>query len=94
MQSFYDSFGALIETIRANKPFVPDTLDESINETLKDLKHEAIDYEHLSEDTSGVREYWDKQKENSEKILKNADLICDLIRERVGLLVVIEDGNK
>ncbi len=93
LQSFYESFGALVEIIRANKPFVPDSLDESINETLKELRHEAIDYEHLSEENSGVREYWDKQKENSQKIQKNADLICDLIRERVGLLVVIEDGK-
>lgn len=90
---FYSDFNSLVKVIRKHKPFLANSLDVPLNEMLRALHAEAIDYHHCSAKRDMDQDYWERQKQNSEDIQHRAENICGLIRERIGLLVVIENTS-
>ena len=91
LETFDTDYQRFVESVRENKPFVTAELDEPLSETIRILHTEAIEYAHLTESKSGGKDYWESQQENAKKIQDQAETVCAKIRERVGLLVVIED---
>lgn len=91
LQEFGRYFNQFLEIVREYKPFVDSALDQPLQEMMRSVREESIDYEHSSESNAGIKGYWNKQKENTENIQRQADEVCSLIRERIGILVVIED---
>ncbi len=72
------------ETIRRYEPFLPIVVLEKVDALTRSLNNEAIQYAKLPNNQA----YWEQQKQNSEKIDKLIDEVCDVIRERIGLLEV------
>lgn len=91
LEAFFLELRRFSEVVRENQPFIDSSLDDPLRKMMKVAHHEAVDYQHDSEKNSGMDEYWNTQKRNREAIEQQAEAVCSLIRERIGLLVVIED---
>ena len=91
MGEFGRSFNQFLDAVREYKPFIDSSLDAPLGEVMKLMRSEAIDYQYLTEENSGVDIYWNQQKENAENVQKKLDEVCFKIRERIGLLVVVDE---
>ncbi|MCP3959878.1 MAG: hypothetical protein GY719_18695 [bacterium] len=89
LEEFWSEYSSLQEVIRQHKPFLASDLDSHWEGILQALREEAIDYDHVNE--SDKRQSWEDRKKNLEAIRRHTDRICEAIRERVGLLVLIDE---
>lgn len=89
LTEFSSRYSSLQDVIRQHKPFLASNLDSHWEDILKALQEEAIDYEYS--DVGDRRESREKRKKNLRAIQQHTDRICSTIRERIGLLVVIDD---
>lgn len=87
LQTFDDAFFVFRNAMEGNRPFYAHTVYESLG-AIFDLCHtESIEYQYKEPMKS--KEYWEKSRENNQKIIAAIDSCCDLIRERVSSLSVI-----
>lgn len=67
-------------------PFYSSEVDESLKVINKVCRHEAIDYELLNPHD---KDYWEKQRENQDKLLAEIDNCGQLIKKRIDSLSVV-----
>ncbi|TMO44282.1 hypothetical protein [Pseudoalteromonas ruthenica] len=69
-------------------PFFADDVNESLQGINKICRHEAVDYQY--QDSMDMK-YWERQQENTDKLLSEIDNCGRLIKKRVDSLSVVGD---
>ncbi len=80
-----NSFVAAAQTYR---PFLPPGVDAEVQNLVRFLHKEQISFQYSDHHTP---DYWDKQRDNTQKIKQQGDRICEAIRSRIGILEVAPD---
>jgi hypothetical protein len=88
LSEFQSAYNSFIDTTEGEKPFYAPCVYKSLKEINLLCYEEAIDYQYS--DQSAVREYWEKSKANSEKIVVAIDECCEEIRSRIDGLAIVE----
>lgn len=86
LKSFGDAFFTFRNAMEENRPFYAQKVYEALCEIF-DLCHtESIEYQYKEPGWS--KDYWEKSRENNQKIVSVIDSCCELIRERISSLSV------
>jgi hypothetical protein len=86
LKSFGEAFFAFRDAMEKNRPFYAHMVYESLCQIF-DLCHiESIEYQYKEPGWS--KDYWEKSRENNQKIISAIDSCCELIRERISSLFV------
>ncbi|WP_275063477.1 hypothetical protein [Enterobacter ludwigii] len=89
LQKFKEAFNLLVTHVESNRPFLPVGIYTFIREFQRCCRKESIEYEHACLNEDGMR-YWKDAEVNINEVLKNMDNVCEVIRERLHKLSVIE----
>ncbi|MCW9705795.1 hypothetical protein [Fodinibius salsisoli] len=88
LSNLQEAFIDFRDTIEKNKPFYSKEVYKKLDEIRHICRKEAIQYQHTSQDWE---KYWKSQEENREKITSLIDEGCELIRNRIKSLKIVED---
>ncbi len=80
LNNFKNSFSKFQETYEKNRPFYSEFIYKELYQLNILIHNEAIEFDYGKKEDIG---YWQKAKENSEKIINQINIICSKIRERV-----------
>ena len=88
LKSFGEAFFAFRDAMEENRPFYAHSVYECLCQIF-DLCHtESIEYQYKEPGWS--KDYWEKSRENNQKIIAEIDSCCELIRNRVSSLSVAQ----
>ncbi|EOV9410043.1 hypothetical protein ACN5W3_004500 [Vibrio parahaemolyticus] len=90
LSDFGRSFSIFRNSIENNRPFYAHQVYESLSDVIILCHEESIDYKY--KDSGWDKEYWEKSRENSKKIVSAIDVCCESIRERISSLAVVDNG--
>ena len=86
LTKFSKASNEFVTLLNKYTPFYSNEVDESLKVINKICRHEAIDYELLKPHDKG---YWEKQRENQDKLLAEIDICAQLIKKRIDSLSVV-----
>lgn len=86
MKVFGEAFIAFRDSMEINRPFYAQAVYVSLCEIFDLCHSESIDYQY--KDPGMSKGYWEKSRENNEKIIATIDSCCELIRTRISSLSV------
>ena len=90
---YYDALRALYVIREKKRPFYPDDIYQSIRTIEKESRSESIAYQYQDpNDGAKYMDYWDKAKENQDKITEFAEDSMSKIRERVTKWEALANG--
>jgi hypothetical protein len=81
LRVFSESFNPFSEAVWKHRPFYPEEVFVSLNELLRLMHGEAIEYQVLSADRT--RDYWEKAMANAKAINDQVEAIAGTIRNRL-----------
>lgn len=81
LEAFAKAFNAFTETVDKRRPFYPSPIASELDELIKLVRGEAIDYQIGP--GSGRGEYWKQAIANSAAIGEHVNRVCDLVRQRL-----------
>ncbi|HCE2343288.1 TPA: hypothetical protein NJ528_004477 [Vibrio parahaemolyticus] len=90
LSDFGRSFSIFRNSIENNRPFYAHQVYESLSDVIILCHEESIDYKYKG--SGWDKEYWEKSRENSKKIVSAIDVCCESIRERISSLAVVDNG--
>jgi len=79
------AFTACLLSFDKNKPFYSKEVYDEVEQTIRTVKKEVIEYQHG--DVSD-RNYRDQSEKNLDKIVSLIDNTCEIIRQRIGIIKV------
>ncbi len=85
LEKFNLAFKRCINTFENNKPFYPKDVYDEIEKTIQLARKEVIEYNRGEKCT---KEYWENTEKNIAEIVNSTDIVCDKIRERIGLIKI------
>lgn len=85
LEEFKKAFKHCVDIYENYKPFYPKEVYDKIRETIKVVNKEVIEYRRGKSNTD---KYWENAQKNSAEIISSIDVICERIRERIGLIKV------
>lgn len=85
LKEFKKAFDNCVDIYENNKPFYPKEIYDKIRETIKIVNKEVIEYRRGNKNTN---KYWENAEKNSVEIVSSIDVICEKIRERIGLIKI------
>lgn len=83
LKAFGDTFNPFSHKVWEHKPFYPADVYSELNELLRLMHSEAVDYQHG--DPHQHREYWREAQANSKAIATQTDKVCEAIRNRLSI---------
>ena len=90
---YYQALRALYVVREKKRPFYPDDIYHSIRAIEKESRSESLDYQYQDPHESGqFKDYWDKAKDNQEKITQLAEDSMSKIRQRVNKWEALVNG--
>ncbi|CAN5815609.1 hypothetical protein BH11GEM1_BH11GEM1_29550 [soil metagenome] len=78
---FGDSFNPFSEAVWKHRPFYPEAVFASLNEVLRLMRSEALEYQHF--DQFRHADYWEKAMDSVKVINEQVDQVADTIRTRL-----------
>jgi hypothetical protein len=73
---------SIIQKVENNRPFYSSEIYESLNEVIKLVRTEITEVQFGDRFT---KEYWEEGKINISKLLSTTDVVCEKIRNRIGI---------
>ncbi len=90
LNEFGEAFFSFRNAMEQNRPFYAHSVYECLVEIFEICHEESIDYEY--KELGWSKEYWQKSRENNQKIVATIDSCCELIRTRISSLSVENNG--
>lgn len=90
LEKLINSYNEAGELFEYNKPFYSDKIYQKAGELMKISRHEKFELEHGDTRRSG---YWKEAKQNIDKIYSITDELCELIRERIGIMNIVNSDK-
>lgn len=90
LNEFSEAFFSFRNAIEENRPFYAHSVYECLVEIFEICHAESIEYQYKEPGWS--EEYWQKSRENNQKIVATIDSCCELIRTRISSLSVENNG--
>ena len=84
-----DKMDELSAALRRYQPFIPKLISDELVKMMDAQIKEANDYEEYSS-REDRRWYRENREENIRNICEQSNIVCDAIRERIGLLGLLE----
>ncbi|CAZ96801.1 hypothetical protein [Zobellia galactanivorans] len=85
LEKFRQSFKKCLNTFENNKPFYSELVYEEIDNLIKLVKKEILEYNFETENDD---EYWENAENNTLEIIRSTDKICKEMRKRIGLVSI------
>jgi hypothetical protein len=79
------AFKACVNIYEDNKPFYPKDIYEEIKKVIKITNKEIIQFVRGKSYTD---EYWENAEKNITEIINSIDVVCEKMRERIGLIKI------
>jgi hypothetical protein len=89
LKAFSEAFFTFRDAMEENRPFYAHSVYECLVKIFDVCHTESIEYQYKEPGWS--KEYWEKSRENNQKIIASIDSCCELIRTRISSLSV--DNN-
>ena len=85
LTEFSSAYDRCLKTFEKNKPFYPKEVYDQLAKLIMIAYNESHEYKY---DNIEMEEYWKNANENKMQILNLANVICEKIRDRIGLIQV------
>jgi soluble cytochrome b562 len=84
-KDFSNAFQNCVTQFDTNKPFYPENIYSEIEKVIRTSKTESIEFEFMPKTET---DYYKNGQKNMDLIIEQIDKICQLIRERIGIMQV------
>ena len=85
LEKFNFEFSKCVNTFESNKPFYPKDVYDEIDKTIRLARKEVREY---NQGEKYNKEYWENTEKNIEEIVNSTSIVCEKIRERIGLIKI------
>ncbi|WP_272151119.1 hypothetical protein [Tenacibaculum aiptasiae] len=83
LEKFNLAFTKCVNSFENNKPFYPKDVYDEIDKTIRLARKEVREYNRGEKYT---KDYWENAEKNIEEIINSTSIVCEKIRERIGLV--------